>query len=249
MKNIRLFTLIITSFIVSGCVMPWADSSESVGEIQGVYWAEYYQTQCNANPWGEDTAENVTSYYETNYDVAVLGVEFIEQEVSNTSCNACGCPTGKTLKVQTSFEDRLTLLELGFVHEGEAPVVIDTTVDAVSNATPNEVNINLSDTAIDSTTTPDIDLDTVVNDATTTIGDEPTEPTPEDITLEEKVTLVQQALANYFSQHKNYPETLNDLGVDLGDTTGLNYTPIGSVPSSYYDLTADYSTGKVTINP
>lgn len=258
MKYILFLSACLSVGVLAGCTMPWNTSTTSTAQIQETYWSEYYQTQCNKNVWGEDTAEQVTAYYQTNYGITIIAVEFVDAADDFIACSACGCPTGTLVKVQTNFEDRLKLLELGFVHEGDAaPVVSDTTNvnsnTTVSLDTPPDTNTNesvateVTTTNTNSTVTEEPAIP--VNDVTTTTDTVPTELTSEDLLLQETVERVQKALTNYYSEHNNYPEKLDQLGEDFGDLTGINYTPIGTVPSTYYDLTVDYSTGKVTVNP
>lgn len=256
MKYSISLVLITIGWVGAGCAMPWTSSNMVVGEIQQTYWAEYYETQCNKSVWGEDTADQVISYYQTNYDITITAVEFVEATDDFIACSACGCPTGQVVRVQTNFQDRIQLLELGFVKDGEAmPVVTaETSVDEEDKDTGITENAeNTEDTEVVKNTNKNINSDNAdpveINDATTTTNPAPTEPTPEDKTLQEKATRVQQALVEYYAKNKNYPEKLDQLGVDLGDLTGINYTPIGTVPASYYDITVDYSTGKVTLNP
>lgn len=266
MKFIRIVTVLTSSLLFAGCVMPWASTNNVVGEIQQTYWAEYYETQCNKSVWGEDTADQVISYYKQNYGITIEAVEFTEAADDAISCTACGCPTGQAVRVQTNLQDRIQLLELGFVKDGEAMPVItaetsvdekneritedaETTEDTESVKNTNDVetvpveNENTKNTSSDNADAVEI------NDATTTTDTAPVEPTAEDKTLEDKATRVQQALVEYYAKNKNYPEKLDQLGVDLGDLAGINYTPIGTVPASYYDITVNYSTGKVTLNP
>lgn len=268
MKFFRVITVFISSLLFAGCVVPWASTNMVVGEIQQTYWAEYYETQCNKSVWGEDTADEVIGYYKSNYNITIEAVEFTEAADDAISCTDCGCPTGQVVRVQTNFQDRIQLLELGFVKDGEAvPVISSTTAvdeenkdtgitESTENTEGTEVIKNTNDVETvpveneNKKNTKSDNADTVeINDATTTTDTPPVEPTAEDKTLEDKATRVQQALVEYYAKNKNYPEKLDQLGVDLGDLAGINYTPIGTVPASYYDITVDYSTGKVTLNP
>lgn len=254
-RNIHILLALTTSILLSGCTTPWTSSNNVVGEIQQTYWAEYYETQCNKSVWGEDTADEVITYYKTNYDITIQSAQFTEATDDVISCTACGCPTGQVVRVQTNFQDRIQLLELGFVKDGEAmPIVEDT---GITESTEDEENTEAVNNTNDVETVPVENKNTnsdnadpvEINDATTTTDTPPVEPTAEDKALEDKATRVQQALVEYYAKNKNYPEKLDQLGVDLGDLAGINYTPIGTVPASYYDITVDYSTGKVTLNP
>ncbi len=274
MKYIHFLTRLIlplaVAAIFSGCVTPWRSYENSTGQIQQSYWSEYYLTQCNESVWGEDTAEQVISYYQSNYDITIETVEFIQAQDDFVSCSACGCPTGDVVKVQTNFADRLELLELGFVKDGETmPIVEDTRItedtentestsaeggsasggEVIEDAGITENEEGAENTEVLKNANVNEKTPVEINDATTTTDAAPTEPTAEDKTLEDKAAQVQQALVDYYSKNKNYPEKLDQLGVDLGDLTGINYTPIGTVPASYYDMTVEYSTGKITINP
>lgn len=258
MKYILSLVLIAIGLVGTGCAMPWVRTNMVVGEIQQTYWAEYYQTQCNKSVWGDGTADQVISYYQTNYDITITAVEFVKATDDFVACSACGCPTGQVVRVQTNFQDRITLLELGFVKDGEAMTVVEGSgiTENAENTEGTEVIKNTNDVEtvpvekenIKNTNSDSVDA-VEINDATTTTNSAPAEPTAEDKTLEGKATQVQQALVEYYAKNSNYPEKLDQLGVDLGDLTGINYTPIGTVPASYYDITVDYSTGKVTLNP
>jgi len=84
---------------------------------------------------------------------------------------------------------------------------------------------------------------------TTDATNDTTEPdlSADDQALRDQAQLVQSYLKEYFQTHQAYPNDLTDLqNVDL---TGIHYTPIGTTPATYYDLSVDYSTGKVVVNP
>lgn len=250
MKLFRVITVLTSSLLFTGCVMPWTATVMTTGQIQQTYWAEYFETQCNKSVWGEDTADEVITYYKSNYNIIIEAVEFTEAVDDIISCTVCGCPTGRIVRVQTNLQDRIQLLELGFVKDGEVMPVINSEISVdVEDVRITENAENTEDTEVVKNTNDVEKVPVEINDATTTTDTPPVEPTTEDKTLEDKATRVQQALVEYYAKNKNYPEKVDQLGVDFGDLAGINYTPIGTVPASYYDITVNYSTGKVTINP
>lgn len=196
------------------------------------YWLNYYPTQCNEKPWG-DTLESATiiEYYQ-NLGVTIASIEVNAPPSGFFSCAACGCSTGVQVSLQTDAAGKAILLEHGFTEE-----------ELVGIAEQTEVTED-AETGIAE------DTEEISEDAEAEITEETIEVelSAEDAALQVRAELAQSALTDYYSQHGAYPDSLTDLTVQL-DTTGMTYTPIGVTPADYYDLSVEYSTGKMVLNP
>lgn len=218
------------------------------------YELVYHPTQCNTVPWfyadtdTSDAGDQLTIYYADNYDVNVTAVEFGSLGTDMAVCQACGCPTGTTVTVtvETTME-RDTLLELGFQDTDTAEQNIVPLIEGIPRL-KTETNTNTVEDEVteESVTTESIET---TNEETQEVTSEEIIPTEQDQALEVTTERIQASLAEYYAEQGAYPEELSELLlVDL-DTTGITYTPIGTVPASYYDLAVEYSTGNIVLNP
>ena len=242
MKRLFQATLLLSVALLVGCWQFRASdvqTTTTTTTTTETFWLNYYLTQCNDNPWESATAtprttteQAVADYYQTTYDITIFAVEVTPPQPGILTCQACGCPTGTVVSVQVDATGREALLEAGFT---EDDVADELGADALREDTTATVSIAKM---VPSTLAPTTDDD--VAEVTVVI--------PEDQTLQERVDTVQQVLAEYYQQYGDYPATLADLSVAI-DSTGITYTPIGSLPADYYDLSVEYSTGKVVLNP
>ena len=315
-------SLLLSLLVLAGCTAgSLNNSSDDGGFIFGGqqhedrpvnYWVSYHPTQCNSNPWaGESSGDQadtaMISYYEQDHGVTILDTETIPAGGDVIVCAACGCPTGSVIRVQVSEEDRLTLLDLGFIDskddiasETSSSVVpmddmdatdtigklLDDPVEAEEDASVDAESVQELDDSADeveggeetgeetseednSEADADSELDTSEETGTETdsesgsetgsetgaeAGDDATDNDVEiverDIVLETIREDLQSKLEAYKSQYNYYPETLDALTFDEDlDLTDVTYTPIGTVPSNYYDLSIVFSTGKQIYNP
>lgn len=263
MSKLILLALAL-GLIVSGCSVSQIDRpDESNANPEGIrktYWAEYHETTCNVSPWGEDTAEQVIAYYSDKYSITIPVVEFVEEFDDNISCGECGCSTGKVMRAQVSLDNRKRLLELGFTKDqSESLNYVDYPTTSVNtNDDVEEAEImteEIIDALSDDNTNEDLEETTeeiveIISDETMTETETTeVEPTGADRDAEEIANQIQAALSLYFTEHGNYPVELAELELGTTDLTWFTYTPIGTVPSKYYDLAVNYSTGKVILNP
>ncbi|MBI4407409.1 MAG: hypothetical protein HY565_02830 [Candidatus Kerfeldbacteria bacterium] len=235
MKRLSLLSALL---LLAGCqLQPLTVSTNTEPQT---YWVSYYPTQCNLAPWG-DTLETtaITDYYTTTVGVTVYSIEVTPPAVGFISCSACGCPTGQQIALQTDATGKATLLEHGFVEE--ELVVVDENL-GITEDTETGITEDSEEASEDA--------EEISEDTETEITEETIEAelSAEDAALQTRAELVQSALTDYYSQHGAYPDSLADLTVQL-DATGMTYTPIGVTPADYYDLSVEYSTGKVLLNP
>lgn len=230
---------------------------------------EYALTQCNSAPWGKSTEpETVTEYYSTT--ITVHAVEVTPPEAGMVFCQACGCPTGTVVSIQTDGAGQTYLLEQGFTQAGEAldgSLSINqttTTANQTINSDTNTTIVTNSNKADTTKTTEALPADFVADNTTATEPETDTveieaelpdvepvveEPLSEaDANLRDRATQVVSALTEYFDQFGSYPEDLTVLQLQV-DLTGITYTPIGALPASYYDLAVAYTTGAEILNP
>lgn len=178
------------------------------------YWLNYSLKQCATAPWGNNLeTATISSYYQDTFDITVYNVAVTPPPEGLFTCQACGCPTGTTVSLETDAAGRAILLQNDFT----------------------EADANVS------TTEPVPDAAVVAQASNSNL-------TPADAQLRERSERVEIALSDYYAAHVAYPDNLEVLSLDV-DATDLDYTPIGSLPASYYDLVVSYSTGPVTINP
>lgn len=253
-----------------------AVDEDEVGDVDGdesenaeVYWVSYSPTQCNDDPWAgysvekskqrQSSTQQMIAYYETEYGVAILDSELTSFGADAVFCAACGCPKGEIYRVQVSANDRLTLLNLGFRDDtdleqagmlNDDPNVGDDDAEEIINAEVEDVSISDVSTA-DAATTDTPSTDVPITDAV--VEDDEIKPTERDIEFDSLVIQIQEELGKYFIERSTYPETLAELEgeLNLGESglSGITYTPIGTVPANYYDLSVEYSTGKIVFNP
>ncbi len=197
-------------------------------------WLEYHSTQCNDNPWNSYESETLKSqhdivlaYYKTEHDIIIENMSVQSPKQGFVACQACGCPTGYVTKVKIYKKYEAALLNLGFVKE-------ETDLDINYNGNTN--------------TSTDDSLEE--NDSVSGITDLPfSEMAQEDQPTQVMAQQLQDSLKNYFDEHGYYPNTLEDLTWEDADFSKFNYTPIGTTPANYYDLTVEYTIGKETLNP
>jgi hypothetical protein len=149
--------------------------------------------------------------------------------------------------VQTDTAGRDTLLEHGFTEETTTDNLLledNLNIDTTTGTVETDANLN---TNTEVSTNTDVTADEAVKVSETEISDLP-EMTPEDTDLQTRAETVQAALASYYTSHGAYPDTLEELQLTTS-LTGLTYTPIGVTPADYYDLSVEYSTGNVVVNP
>lgn len=212
----------LSLILLAGC--QWQQVVSVADVTPETYWVNYYPTQCNASPWG-DTLEQaaIINYYTTVLGVTVHSLEITPPAAGYFSCSACGCPTGVQVSIQTDAIGRDSLLEHGFV---TAELTEELTVDVPVETQAIEETVSVESRIMNNELRED----------------------QADQQLQQQAQLLQSALQDYYTQHGAYPDSLNDLTVQL-DTTGMVYTPIGVTPAEYYDLTVDYSTGQELLNP
>lgn len=223
------------------------------------YELVYYPTQCNTVPWfyvDTDTAgietsgagDQLTIYYADTYDVAISAVEFGSLGTDVAVCQACGCPTGATVTVTVNtITERDTLLDLGFQDADTAEQNIVPLIEGIPRLNTEEtVTTESIETTNEETTSEEVTetSEEIANDTSTEII-----PTEQDQALEVTAERIQASLVEYYAEQGAYPAELSELLLSDLDTTGITYTPIGTVPASYYDLAVEYSTGSVVLNP
>lgn len=253
-KKYWSFYLIIALLIFSGCktAAPNSDTAVTnkiVNKPESTEWLYYYQTQCNDYPWGDTRstdpsapeqalADSIIEYYETQYDVTILAVDVMPPADNFISCQACGCPTGTVIKVKVNEADEATLLDLDFE---------TTNLESDSEASTNTNTVIEVEPENSEDTTGTVESTNVTTE-TEVVNDDVVTKTPEDNDLQTRATQVQAALKDYYSEHSNYPLTLDDLNLDT-NLDGITYTSIGTEPAQYYDLRLEYSTGPEILNP
>lgn len=230
--------LLITLSLVAGCVWPTAQitpssSENSTNGTAETYWLDYALTQCNTAPWGKSTEpEIVTDYFSTN--ITVFAVEVTPPTAGMIFCQACGCPTGTIVSIQTNAAGQVYLLEQGFTAAGtalESSTITNTNVTPATSTT-STTNAQISNTAVEEPAVDIVEIQLSESDAN----------------LRDRAEQVEAALTNYYIKAGSYPEDISALQLTV-DFTGITYTPIGSLPASYYDLAVAYTTGAKIINP
>lgn len=215
------------------------------------YWLDYALRQCEVAPWGKSIEpETITQYYENTLNVTVYAVEVTPPSEGLMFCQACGCPTGTTVSIQTNAAGREILLDDEFT-EPDADISV---IEPVPQVTQAE-----NDLVIDNTNTINTEVAPTVAATETTVDDASSNPdlavatedevlSDEDAELQQRAEQVQAALADYYAIQDSYPNDLAALSLTI-TTDDLVYTPIGSLPADYYDLVVPYSTGQITVNP
>ncbi len=225
------------AIFVTGCQTQSVSSSHTNQTntiVAADYWLNYFPTQCNITPWGDTLEERtIIAYYEA-LGVNVESVEVTPQSVTFVSCAACGCPSGETISIQTDTAGKAILLENGFVEEDAVNTVMNTNTN-VTSTTESSGNTDAADT----TTNEAISESETVEEITLSEAD---------ASLLARAEQLQKELKIYYGSHGSYPDDLTGLNTTV-DTAGLTYTPIGVTPADYYDLSVDYSTGRVVLNP
>lgn len=240
-----------------------------------IYWMEYALTQCNNAPWGKIIEPEVVTKYYSNI-ITVHAVEVTPPEAGVVFCQACGCPTGTVVSIQTDAAGRTYLLEQGFIL---ADAALDSSlfINEAKTITNQTINSNTNNTIVTNTNDVDTDSNSVVKTTAaaetksvdsvakntnivesetgdTEIESLDTEPVVEetlseaDANLRDRSINVVSALAEYFDHYGSYPEDLTVLQLTV-DLTGITYTPIGALPAAYYDLAVAYTTGAEILNP
>ncbi|MDP3970450.1 MAG: hypothetical protein Q8P90_02020 [bacterium] len=254
------FSLLIISF--AGCALikvpKQADVAVDVLGEEQIISLSYHPTQCNNNPWKPDSeidargeAIIVETYYQMTHDIDLKEVEVQMAPADYRSCSACGCPTGDVINVQVAEADRNAMLDLGFI-EGkfdESVITINESTEADNIEIITEVEIKDDEDEDITEEVADIEAETEVEiiDGTNDVAE--VEPTGADGQLKVVVESVQKSLQTYYDENGAYPESLLNLELSEEDTVGITYTPIGTVPAKYYDLSVEYSTGREVLNP
>lgn len=243
--HLKFLLISLTLIAATGCSNAVVSNLTTTTTPQSVpVTLAYALTQCNDAPWETyqalhadlTTEQSIQRYYLDTYQIALLSVVTHAAPAGFFSCQACGCATGERITVTVSADQAPQLLELGFSDQVIDPVPDNTTLEpATTNVT---ANTNL------------VDLNTVDDNATgeVVLTAEEAAADAVDQTLRDRAATVQSALATYNNEHSAYPDTLAQLNLTI-DLTGLTYTPIGSTPANYYDLTQALSTGDETLNP
>lgn len=212
------------------------ETNEEVPQAEATYWMEYKLKQCETAPWGSSLeSDSILAYYQENFAITIYTVEVIPPEEGFIACAACGCPTGTTVSIQTDESGREILLD-----EEWSDADVFAAAQPTTGATVADANTD------DSTTT--MVVQTTTGDETTTTKNEGATLSTEDAQLRQRAERVEISLAEYYAARGSYPDDIDQLLGNL-DTTGLMYTPIGSIPADYYDLAVFYSTGTVIVNP
>lgn len=248
--------------MLAGCA--WSISPNTTTNIDNtsddvqIYWMEYALTQCNIAPWGKSTEPEVVTEYYSNI-ITVHAVEVTPPEVGVVFCQACGCPTGTTVSIQTDVAGQTYLLEQGFTAAGEAldsalfinsvttaeSQLADSTVPVTSTTTvTTNQTINSNTNSTEPVTVTD-NAETELLDAEPVVAETLSEA---DASLRDRSTQVVNALAEYYGQYGSYPDDLAVLQLAV-DLNGITYTPIGALPATYYDLAVAYTTGAEILNP
>lgn len=82
-------------------------------------WYVYAETQC-ADPWetgiGNSLEEvrNAVENYVEDQGICVREVELIDSEPGFISCQACGCPSGRGIRLKGETEDEAIFTDIGF---------------------------------------------------------------------------------------------------------------------------------------
>lgn len=234
--SMKHLSLVLGILLLAGCQLQPLTVTTEVEEPL-TYWLNYYPTQCNEKPWGDTLASTAIIKYYQDLGVTIDSIEVNAPPSGFFSCSACGCSTGVQVSLQTDEAGKAILLEHGFTEEELVNENIGIADSAEEVAEDTETGI--ADSA-----------EEISEDAEAEITEETIEVelSAEDAALQVRAELAQSALTDYYSQHGAYPDSLTDLTVQL-DTTGMTYTPIGVTPADYYDLSVEYSTGKMVLNP
>ena len=247
----RLFPLALAGLLLAGCQLNVDANNNDTTNTQvedTTYWVSYYPTQCNVSPWGDTLDETtIINYYQTNLGVAVDAIEVTPPAVGYISCAACGCGTGTQVSLQTDTSGRRILLEHGYTEETNTEDwSVDDSMDT-TNVNPTIDNGDTVNTNLNIAEDTNVNVDPGVSE--TELVD-PNEPvlSEVDAELQTRAEQWQVALDGYYASHGSYPDTLIDLNMTIDDA-GITYTPIGITPADYYDLSVEYSTGRVVLNP
>lgn len=255
MKAYIIFTLAVAT-IFSGCVSQRNTSSvptttdnnlnSDTTSNEQYYWLAYHVTQCNDRPWQGATEETIAEYYEVNESVVISDIKLASAPRDFVTCQACGCPTGETLYLQVDDANRDVLLNLGFIEDEIDPTTL-------SNFSSENELTQLKEPAPEESVEEQVENDDT-EFADGILQDEDREYVEFDTQLQQQATAIQAALAIYYDQYNGYPASLTELDENIlslseDDLLGITYTPIGTVPSSYYDLRLEYSTGAEILNP
>lgn len=89
-------------------------------EKRNVRWATYMETQC-ADPWGNASSRTETSQLVKKYfadkGAIIISVEFATADV--LVCEACGCYSGREIRVSIDKDEVDVLINHGFSLEKE----------------------------------------------------------------------------------------------------------------------------------
>ncbi|MBI2415812.1 MAG: hypothetical protein HYV33_04080 [Candidatus Kerfeldbacteria bacterium] len=225
MNYLKLSIGLTLVFMGAACQPTTVTTSSNTTSTASTVLLYYHPTQCNANPWMQqyrDAAANDEAATITAYYQQQHTIALLAVTVERAPAGFISCQA-----CGCPTGERITV-EVNSIDQNRL-LDLGFTTQANDPAPVNEVK-------------------PISNSNSTTTENVATELSTADQALQIRAQILQQALADYKTTYQYYPTQLTDVAGTV-DTTGITYTPIGSTPANYYDLTVDFSTGRQVLNP
>src|SRR3990167_8431127 len=130
MKRIILFLPLIFVLLGASCFSTAGTGISTNKQSEPRYWVVYEETQCNPFPWerGQQSdsmeASRVIEQYQNRYGLSVLSLEVIDGENPDSSCETCGCKTGRKIQAGVAMQEDVDfLLASGFSEQVKKSLV------------------------------------------------------------------------------------------------------------------------------
>ena len=262
MKRIILFLPLSFVLLGASCFSNGGDGVSVNKQTEPRYWVVYEETQCNPFPWERgkqsDVVEpsGVIQLYQNRYDVSVLSLDVIDGESPDSSCDTCGCKTGRKVQVGVATqEDADFLLASGFSEQVKKSLVKtkkeedqNSSSDSVANDILSqraeklgqdykpESSSKSSGSALSTEDKPVVDIPDAMADNSTSrhAGD--------DGMIEQTAKYLQQMLWVFSLDAGSYPKDINEIDLTGVDLKGIIYNPIEqNGMMATYELRVEYS--------
>ena len=262
MKRIILFLPLSIVLLGTSCVSSRGTGTSVNKQNEARYWVVYEETQCNPFPWERgqqsDTvdASGVIQLYQNRYGLSVLSLDVIDGENSGSSCEECGCKTGRKVQAGVATQEDIDfLLASGFSEQVKKSLVTtkkeqdkdsssDSVVDDVLNQRAEKLGQEYkpesssasSDTSLSTEDKPVVDIPDAMADNSTS------RHSGDDGMIEQTAKYLQQMLWVFSLDGGSYPEKIEEIDLTGVDLKGIQYNPIEqNGVFTGYELRVEYS--------
>ncbi|MBI2472971.1 hypothetical protein HYV70_00240 [Candidatus Uhrbacteria bacterium] len=262
MKRIILFLSLSVVLMGASCFSDGTTGTSVNKQNEARYWVVYEETQCNPFPWERgqqsDTvdASAVMQLYQNRYGLSLLSLDVIDGENPDTSCEACGCKTGRKIQAGVATQEVVDFLLASGFSDQEKKSLLKTKKEENENSSSNSVvddvlsqraqklgkeykpesSSTSSDSSVSSKDKPVVDIPDAMADNSTS------RHSGDDGMIEQTAKYLQQMFWVFSLEGGSYPEKIEEIDLTGVDLKGIQYNPIeqNGVFASY-ELRVEYS--------